>query len=67
MQDKLYIVYKMKDEYIDPNWSKYAYEVTDSYFTSKEQAELCADYLNMICPDTFNVQEVKNGDSSMIS
>ena len=61
MNDKLYVVYNNTEVWID-DWSEQAYDVMDKYFTDEDQAELCADYLNMSTNGSYFVKEVTNGN-----
>lgn len=62
MTDKLYVVYNNTEVWVDDDWSEQAYDVMDKYFTDEDQAELCADYLNMSTHGTYFVKEVTNGN-----
>lgn len=63
MNDKLYVVYNTSEVFVDYDWSETVYDVMDKYFTDEDQAELCADYLNMSAHGDYSVKEVTNGDS----
>lgn len=59
----IYIVYSQDESHFD-DWSENRYQLKEHWFTNEEQAELCAEYLNM-SSDTFgyfSVAEVTNGD-----
>ena len=62
--DKIYVVYSQNGHIVD-GWSDETYHLEQHWFTSEEQAELCAEYLNMSdnCTGYFFVSEVTNGDS----
>ena len=62
MTDKLYVVYSSEEVWYDDDWSETVYKLENKYFTDEDQAELCADYLDMINYGNCYVQEVTNGD-----
>ena len=65
MPEKLYVIYNDDNEmWIDPDYSESTYEMMDKYFTDEDQAELCAEYLEMtVRSGDFFVREVTNGDN----
>lgn len=63
MTDKLYVVYHSEEVWIDDDWADAVYELENKYFTDEDQAELCAEYLDMIGDGGYLVQEVTNGDN----
>lgn len=64
MNNTIYVVYSQSESCFD-GWSENAYQLEEHWFTSEEQAELCAEYLNMSDNTIgyFFVEEVTNGDS----
>lgn len=64
MTDTIYVVFSHSEYSID-GWSEDAYQLEEYWFTNEEQAELCAEYLNMSDNTTGNflVGEVTNGDN----
>ena len=62
MVDKLYVVYSSEEVWYDDDWSETVYKLENKYFTDEDQAELCADYLDMVNHGNYDVQEVTNGD-----
>ena len=64
INDTIYVVYSQSESCFD-GWPENAYQLEEHWFTSEEQAELCAEYLNMSDNTTgyFFVEEVNNGDS----
>lgn len=59
----IYIVYSQNESHFD-DLAENTYQLKEHWFTNEEQAELCAEYLNM-SGDTFgyfSVAEVTNGD-----
>lgn len=63
MVDKLYVVYSSEEVWYDDDWSETVYKLENKYFTDEDQAELCADYLEMVNHESYYVQEVTNGDN----
>lgn len=63
--DTIYVVYSQSESSIIDGWSEDAYHLEEHWFTNEEQAELCAEYLNMSDNRTgyFLVDEVANGDN----
>lgn len=63
MNDTIYVVYSQSESCFD-GWSENAYQLEKHWFTNEEQAELCAEYLNMSddCTGYFFVAEITNGD-----
>lgn len=63
--DTIYVVYSQSESSIIDGWSEDACQLEEHWFTNEEQAELCAEYLNMSDNRTgyFLVDEVTNGDS----
>lgn len=63
--DTIYVVYSQSESSIIDCWSEDAYHLEEHWFTNEEQAELCAEYLNMSDNRTgyFLVDEVANGDN----
>ena len=61
--DNIYVVFSYTESSID-DWSENTYQLEEHWFTSEEQAELCAEYLNINdnCTGCFLVGEVTNGD-----
>jgi hypothetical protein len=61
--DTIYIVYSQDESHFD-DWSENTYQLKEHWFTDEEQAELCAEYLNMSDSTFgyFSVAEVTNGD-----
>lgn len=61
MFNNIYVVYATRSSYIDDYTD--AYEVEDRWFTNEANAEACADYLDIICPDADHiVEEIACGD-----
>lgn len=59
----IYIVYSQDESYFN-GLAENTYQLEEHWFTSEEQAELCAEYLNMSddCTGYFFVTEITNGD-----
>lgn len=62
--NNIYVVFSYTESFID-DWSENTYQLEERWFTNEEQAELCAEYLNMSdnCTGCFVVGEVTNGDN----
>ena len=62
--NNIYVVFSYTESSIN-GWSDETCQLEEHWFTSEEQAELCAEYLNMSdnCTGYFLVGEVTNGDS----
>ena len=62
--NNIYVVFSYTESSID-DWSENTYQLEERWFTNEEQAELCAEYLNMSdnCTGYFVVGEVTNGDN----
>lgn len=62
--NNIYVVFSYTESFID-DWSENTYQLEEHWFTNEEQAELCAEYLNMSDNRTgyFVVGEVANGDN----
>lgn len=63
INDKIYVVFADSEVWCD-DFKENVFDLGDLWFTNEDQAERCAEYMNMITiGGYYSVEEVNNGDS----